>query len=146
MLGGQRPQTLTPRVYLKTPSLPRYLAGGLPSTPGKMLCCVLDQPPSSPARLQKPTFATFSLPLPIPTPYPMTLPSLPTPLSTPGLSFPVSPTVCSLQSTFSETPRPVSKAPQLIRSFFPTELRKLRLNKGSTLPQVQWAEKEGRMV
>lgn len=30
------------------------------------------------------------------------------------------------------------KAPQLISSFCPTELRNLRLNKGSTLPEVQW--------
>ena len=104
------------RAYLETLSIPRYLARGLLTTLGKMPCL---------SWLQKP----FSLPF-----------STPHPLK--------SPSSCIFNSLefamhFLIDPTP-GKAPQLISSFCPTELRNLRLNKGSTLPEVQgWCQAEG---
>lgn len=100
--------------------MPRYLAGGLLTTLGKMPYL---------SWLQKP----FSLPFSTPHP---------------GFVFLKSPPSCIFNSLefaiyFLIDPTP-GKAPQLISSFCPTELRNLRLNKGSTLPEVWgWCQDEG---
>lgn len=89
------PLTVTPFSILGLPrdTLPTQLwQWNFPTIPGKYPCCVLDRLPSSVTRLQKPTFLPFSLPGTTLTPDPA-----------------VSPTVYSLQRTFSQIPHPVRK-------------------------------------